>query len=291
MSRKDTPGPAPGTVQSETVKMSVLSGKSYLTEFNCKEYLSLFHSACKDDSNTKGSIDFYRTHLYQFYAKFSSKWNNKTARLLEFGGGPVITSLISAAPYVDQITFAAYTESERKEIELWKQGKEGGHDWSSDFKYVLYVIENVARDDTQWHQREELVRNRISNIIACDIFCDNPLITEQEPFEIISTSLCLEAACTTFAEYKEGVKKLIRLLKPGGFLLMFIVERETFYMVGEKRWFCLYLTLEQVQEALAEAGTVVLVAERDPMPMDLIQNPVICDCKAVAFVVAQKVEF
>ena len=285
----------PRTVQSECAfahcKMSVFSGKSYLTEFNCKEYLSLFQSACKDDSNTKGTIDFYRTQLYHFYAKFSCKWNNKTARLLEFGGGPVITSLISAAPYVDQITFAAYAESERKEIELWKHGKEGAHDWSSDFKYVVHVIENLARDDTQWHQREELVRKRISNIIACDIFSGNPLLIEQEPFEIISTSLCLEAACATMAEYKEGVKKLVRLLRPGGFLLMFIVERETFYMVGEKRWFCLYLTLEQVKEALAEAGTAILVAERDPAPMDLIQNPIICDCKAFAFVVAQKVVF
>ena len=40
---------------------------------------------------------------------------------------------------------------------------------------------------------------------------------------------------------------------------MIIVERETFYMVGDKKWFCLYLTLEQVREALAEAGTAVLV--------------------------------
>ena len=229
--------------------------------------------------------------FYHFYAKYSSKWNNKTARMLEFGGGPVITSLISAVPYVNQITFAAYTESERKEIEMWKHGKEGAHDWSSDFKYVVYEVENIVRDDTQWQDREGLLRKRISNIIACDIFCENPLLIEQEPFEIISTSLCLEAACTTFAEYKEAVKKLVRLLKPGGFLLMFIVERETFYMVGDKKWFCLYLTLEQVKEALAEAGTAILEAARDPAPIDQIQNPTVSDYKAVAFVAAQKVEF
>ena len=108
---------------------------------------------------------------------------------------------------------------------------------------------------------------------------------------IISTSLCLEAACTTFAEYKEAVKKLVRLLKPGGFLLMFVVERQTFYMVGEKKWFCLYLTLEQVKEALAEAGTAILVAERDPAPMDQIQTPIVSDYKALTFVAAQKVDF
>ena len=95
----------------------------------------------------------------------------------------------------------------------------------------------------------------------------------------------------TYAEYKEGVKKLVGLLKPGGFLLMFIVERETFYMVGGKKWSCLFLTLEQVKEALAEAGTAILVAERDPAPMELIQNSVEADYKAILFVAAQKVEF
>ena len=72
---------------------------------------------------------------------------------------------------------------------------------------------------------------------------------------------------------------------------MLIVGRQTFYMVGEKKWFCLYLTLEQVKEALAEAGVEILVAERDPAPMEQIQNPVISDYKAVLFVATQKVEF
>ena len=193
-------------------------------------------------------------------------------------------------PYVDQVIFAAYTESKRKEIELWTNRKEGAHDWSSHFKYILREVENIEEDDG-WQKREELLCKRISNVIPCDIFCDNPLLVKQEPFEIVSTSLCLDAACTTFEEYKEAVKKLVGLLKPGGFLLMLAKERETFYRFGEKKWLSLYLTLEQVKEALAEAGTAILVTERDPAPMKQIQNPIVSDCKAVLFVAAQKVEF
>ena len=72
---------------------------------------------------------------------------------------------------------------------------------------------------------------------------------------------------------------------------MIIVERETFYMDGKKKWLTLYLTLEQVKEALAEAGTSIFVAEREPASMEYIQNPVIADGKGFALVVAQKVEF
>ena len=72
---------------------------------------------------------------------------------------------------------------------------------------------------------------------------------------------------------------------------MFMEERETFYMVGKKRFDVLYLTLEQVKEALVEAGTTILEVERDPAPMDQIQNPIVSDYKAILFVAAQKVKF
>jgi len=62
-------------------------------------------------------------------------------------------------------------------------------------------------------------------------------------------------------------------------------------MVGNAKWSSLYLTLEQVKEALTEAGMVVLTAERDVAPMNEIQNPIGSDYKAVLFVAAQKVEF
>lgn len=72
---------------------------------------------------------------------------------------------------------------------------------------------------------------------------------------------------------------------------MFIVERETFYMVGKKKWSVLYTTLEQVKEALADAGMAIIVDHRDPASMEQIQNPIVADCKGFAFVAAQKVDF
>ena len=107
---------------------------------------------------------------------------------MEFGGGPVIVNFISAVPYVNQITFSAYAESEQKEIELWKNKEEGAQDWSSHFQGVVNEVEQIAGDDA-WREREELLRKRITNIvIPCDIHCDDPLlVNKQEPFKIIST--------------------------------------------------------------------------------------------------------
>ena len=267
--------------------MSVLSGQSYSTLFDCKDYLSLYCGPVKGNPDEEG--DFHMIQAHKFYTKYSTKWNNKSARLMEFGGGPVITSLISAVPFVHQITFAAYTESERKEIELWKNGEDGAHDWSSHFKYNVCDVENIAGDDA-WREREDLLRKCITSIVPCDIFCDNPLLVEHEPFEIVSTNLCLEAACSTYSEYKEAIKKLVGLLKLGGFLVMLIVDRKSFYINGGKKWSSLPLTLEQVKEALIEAGTAIVVAKRDPAPMERIQTILWSDYKGMLFVAAQKVE-
>jgi len=42
---------------------------------------------------------------------------------LEFGGGPIIRSLISAAPYVSESVFSDYIESARKQLVMWKDNK------------------------------------------------------------------------------------------------------------------------------------------------------------------------
>ena len=263
---------------------------SYLAEFDGREYLKIFYSTSDGSSEEKGFALFHRKQVIRFFKKYNSKWDNNTARLLEFSGGASVAGLISAVPYVNQIIFSAYTEGERKEVKLWKFEEDGAHDWSDHFKLVVNELENIT-GDTAWSDREKLLRQRITAIIGCDIFQDCPLSIKQDPFEIISTSLCLEAVCKTYLEYKAAVKKLVTLLKPGGFLTMFVVERDTFYMVGKKRWPCFPVTLEQVKEALADAGMVVLVAERDPAPMNQIQNPTVSDYKAVLFVAAQRVEF
>jgi len=142
-----------------------------------------------------------------------------------------------------------------------------------------------------WKEREQLLRHTMKAIIPCDITKEYPLGVQEDPFEIISTSLCLEAACKSYTEYKAAVKKLAGLLKLGGFMIMTVVERETYYMVGRDKWYCLYLTLSQVTEALEEAGFVVLEAKRDPAPQQQIQNPTEygSDKKAFLFIAAQKV--
>ena len=109
---------------------------SYLTEFNEKQHLKDFYSGFEGNSEEKGFMLFHRKQVIQFYKNYSSKWDNNTARLLEFGGGAIIAGLISAVPYVSEIIFSAHTEGERKEVELWKFEKR----WSTRLEWSFQVF-------------------------------------------------------------------------------------------------------------------------------------------------------
>ena len=61
----------------------------------------------------------------------------KNFRVLNFGGGPVISDLISAAPFVKEIIFAEYSERNRQAVEKWRQNLPDSHDWSADFRFIL----------------------------------------------------------------------------------------------------------------------------------------------------------
>lgn len=264
-----------------------LRGEDYLSKFDCKEYLRRYYRSSSGAAEEGGAADFHKQQVNNFYKKYSAEWDKNTARLLEFGGGPVIAGLISPAPYVREIVFAAYSAEERREVELWRDQKDGAHDWSEHLRYVVNELEGKG-GDAAWQEREALIRSRMTSIIACDIKQECPLEVEKGPFTIISTSLCLEAACESYAEYKRSVQKLGQLLEPGGFLTMLAVEGESFYVVGQDKWYCLDLTQTQIEEALEEAGFAVLVTEREPAPIELTRNPTVSDYKSVSFIVARR---
>ena len=86
--------------------------------FPAKAYLELFIDPKTDLNANRPS--FLKT-FHSFYENHIASDGNRSMSLLEVGGGPCIYSLITAAKYVDSITFSDYAENNRKEINLWKE--------------------------------------------------------------------------------------------------------------------------------------------------------------------------
>ena len=266
--------------------MSLIDQSRYSTHFSTRNYLQMYYSEVDEDI-----CQYFRGKVFKdFFQKYSCKWNKSSAKLLDFSGGAVICNYISAAPYVAEIVHSAYTEEERRELELWVSDSDGAHNWNPYIQHAVSVIEGQEGENA-WKERAALLRSKIK-VVSCNVHDEHPigLNKEESRFSIICTSLALEAACKTYAEFKSGVQKLVKLLRLGGYIIIFFVEDETFYYEGEKKFAVLPVSLAQVQEAVEEAGCVVLMSERDPTSIDHLENPTLSDEKAYTFLAAYKVK-
>ena len=209
--------------------------RSYLKEDHCNEYTE-FSLRC--------------------FQEFWSEIGNTNLRVLEFGGGPTICNLITAAPYVKEIIFAEYTEKNRREVQKWLEKSPDAHDWSLHFKFVVENLEGRNREDVKIRECE--LREKISHILACDINWQDPVqwpsSCEVHSFDVVTTSLCLEACVTSSEGYRHAIAKLKTFLKPGGFIALYGVLGETFYMVGQEKFYCFPLSKELVEETLINEG-------------------------------------
>ena len=264
--------------------------KDYHSKFCPETFLQMFYAAPGGNPDEKGFDIFLLDKYHSFSSKYHHHWDSSSAKILEFGGGPVICHLISVVPYVKEVVFAAHTEKECQAVQKWRGAEEGSFDWSLFFKYVVQSLEGKTDDVAACKARENLLRNRLTSIVACDITKENPLESgiHNDEFDIIQTSFCLETACQSYEEFKSGIKKLAFMLKKGGFMVVFTVEGQSFYTFGQRKWYSLCLTDVQVREALEEGGLEVLEMEREPAPAEVLENPIVCDYKALVYSVAKK---
>ena len=244
----------------------------------------------------RGAHPFYMKTHHAFYEMFSKSWNPSKATFLEYGGGPVIYPLISAAPFVSEITFADYQQSNIDAVIAWKTQCEGHYDWYSYFKYVILELEGNDSDDAV-SQRQEEVRRKCRNILLGDLHAKKILSLSSksqssenlcEKFDVVSCNFCCEVAAKTVEEYRINVQRLSNLVKPGGFLLSLASLEESYWYTSysDERKFHLSIVEDDVKKAFSDAGLNIVYTDIHNLPESA--RHIIGDTKANYFIVGQR---
>ena len=178
-------------------------------------------------------------------------------KCLQFGGGPCIWNLISASQKVDHIVFSEYVEANREAVKSWIAGSPEAQDWSPWIEFVVHHLEGESNKQKVSSRTEDLKR-KIKSVVHCDV-TKNPIVDLEpadigKPFDVITTSLCLEVGVSSEQEYKSTVAKLCKLIKQNGYLCMFGVLQETFYCVGKEKFRTFPLTQGMIEEAMEAGG-------------------------------------
>lgn len=243
----------------------------YRTAFDAETYLVMDDKYHDTNSDDKTLLEYRQKPFHKFWSNFKADVSRGTSgvRCLEFGGGPVIRNLISASPKVDRIVFAEYLEGNRQAVISWLAGNSKAHDHSSLIKYVVHDLEGDCSPDAV-SKREKDLRQKIQSVVSCDVTA-NPIVDLEpidlgKPFDVVSTSLCLEGVASSEEHYKSCVAKLCKFLKPSGHLIMFGVLNESFYVVGDAKFHHFTVTQSVIQDALQEAGIRVVEKEIFDLP-------------------------
>ena len=218
--------------------------QSYLTEF----YEGELHSS------SKRFLEFYAT-IYQELAGGS---------FLEFGGGPTIYSLISAARYVDSIHFTDYSAESLAEVNKWLEGDPDTFDWRDYTSYALQYEEgsDAKPSPERIQARHDLIRQRIKKVTRSDAFADDPLLGESEaPYDVVANTCCLNGLTDKPEIWLQLNQKVTDLLAPGGTFLTCALLNASYWTVGDVRYPSVRLRLADVTDMYQMLGFSVTYRE------------------------------
>ena len=148
----------------------------------------------------------------------------QSLKILDYGTGPAIMTVISAAPHSSKIILSDYSPENRESLTLWLEKSDNAFNWSPLFDHVVQKLEGKSEEEAR--KREELVRKVVTAVIHCDIYSD-PIVEKgfEGTYDVVSSSCCLNSSCSTRRDFKNNLQKLAKLVKPGGILILFQSQR------------------------------------------------------------------
>ena len=133
-----------------------------------------------------------------------------------------------------------------------------GHDWTP---YIHHVVSNLEgnNDPGAVDQRTTELRNKIGEIVSCDVKSQYMIGPDHKPFDIVHTNLCLEIVCETPPDFTEALSNLRKLVKPGGYVLCLTAKEGSWYTCAGygTKLHQLFLKETEILKAFDNAGKSV----------------------------------
>ncbi|XP_073459512.1 nicotinamide N-methyltransferase-like [Aquarana catesbeiana] len=203
--------------------------------------------------------------------------------LIDISLGSIIHHLYFVYKFFKKIVLLRFQEKCIMELNRWLHDRTGAYDWSHTSS-VAAELEGM-RDQIQ--ETEMCLRSSIKQILKCDF--------EQEKVTfpvLLPLADCIISACILTMisknedEYMKNLEKTIKLLKPGGQLLLISLVDATYWVAGAERFHCFKCNEEFVKNAFGKVGLVIdyYSVQRKRNVSDLT------DYKAVLFIVGRKGE-
>ncbi|XP_063798015.1 nicotinamide N-methyltransferase-like [Pseudophryne corroboree] len=174
--------------------------------------------------------------------------------LIDFTAGPLIHHLYSACEFFSDIYVLRLNEQCVMELNRWLNTRTGAFPWDHTTAYVA----NMEGKSDQCEEKDMRLKTAIKEILKCNIENENiadPVVLPQADC-VISVWL-LELICKDKNDYISHLRKMTKLLKPGGHLLLIGAFNATYYMVGQERYHIYKNDENSAKQILREEGFII----------------------------------
>ncbi|KAM5163670.1 indolethylamine N-methyltransferase-like isoform 1-T1 [Mantella aurantiaca] len=244
-----------------------------------RDFSDLYLSGKEDMAFKEDTLIFPMMNLhYQFN---SGRVAGKT--LIDISMGSFIHHLYSASNSFQEIVLLKSSEKCIMELCRWLHDRTGAYDWT----HTSAAAAELEGNRDQHQEKESRLKSSVKQILKCDFEEENITSPVKLPLADCVISLwILETISKTEDEYMRNLENMLKLLKPGGHLLLFSALDTIYFTAGEERLHVLTHDESFVKNALSKLGLVI-----DYCAVQRRRNVShLTDYKAIMFTIAKKVE-
>ncbi|XP_040182231.1 indolethylamine N-methyltransferase-like [Rana temporaria] len=244
-----------------------------------RNYLDLYYSKKEGMLFAEDTITFPMACLHYLL----STGRAEGTLLIDISVGSIIHHLYSASNFFKKIIILKFQEQCIMELTRWLHDRTGAYDWS----HTSSAAAELEGTRDQLQEKEMRLRSSIMQILKCDFEEENITSPALLPLaDCIISAWILEFISKNEDEYMKNLEKIIKLLKPGGQLLLIGSLDQTYWITGAERFHCFKCNEEFVKNALSKVGLVIdyCAVQRRRNVSDL------ADYKAIIVIVGRKGE-
>ncbi|XP_069804334.1 nicotinamide N-methyltransferase-like [Dendropsophus ebraccatus] len=198
--------------------------------------------------------------------------------LIDLSVGPMVHHLYAACEFFKHIIVLKVSDRCILELKRWLDTRTRAFNWGHAIKLHAEIEGKSDQFKEGTSDKEGKVRSAVQHVVTCDLEKENmtdPIVLP--PADCIISCWLLDNISKDQDDYIRYLRKISRLLKPGGHLLLYGCLHLTFYTVGKEKFKAFSYDEDFARKALVGEGFVIdsckvkkSTAESDLTDYDLV---------------------
>ncbi|XP_073459287.1 nicotinamide N-methyltransferase-like [Aquarana catesbeiana] len=222
----------------------------HVDKMHSRNHLDLYFSAKEDMDFGDDSLKFPMANLH--YCLISDHIRGDLA--IDASLGSFIHHLCSVSKFFKEIAVLKCNEHCIMEVSKWLHNHTGAFDW----KHASSFIAGLEGKRDQHEDIEIRLKLSVKQVLKCDFEQEIIISPVVLPLvDCVVSCFLLDVISKNEEEYMKNMEKLIKLLKPGGHLLLLSYINQTYMTVGGIQFHVLKYDESFVKNTLNKLGLVI----------------------------------